>query len=86
MSECPVFNKKVTRHTEKQKTMVHSQWKKKIDRNHLRGRPDGVLQDIDSESIISNVLQELKETREQCLYKHGVSIKRQAVKETTKKF
>lgn len=28
MSECPVFNKKVTRHTEKQKTMVHSQWKK----------------------------------------------------------
>lgn len=58
---------------------------KKIDTNHLWGRPDGVLQDIDSESIISNMLQELKETREQCLYKHGVSIKRQAVKETTKK-
>ena len=36
--------------------------------------------------IISNMLQELKETREQCLYKYGVSIQRQAVKETTEKF
>ena len=68
--------------------MVQSQWKKKkeTDRNHLWGRPDSTLQDTDSESIISNMLQELKETREQCLYKHGVSIKKQAVKETTEKF
>lgn len=86
MSESPVFNRKITRHMKKQKTMVHSQEEKEIDRNHPWGRLDSVLQDKYPKSIFSSKLQELKETREQCLKKHRMSIKRQTIIEITKKF